>query len=393
LAILDLSDRASQPMASADGKIVVTFNGEVYNYKALRSELEAVGARLRTSSDTEILLHLYARCGTAMVHRLRGMLAFAIWDETRRELFLARDPYGIKPLCTAKRWLDIPLRPAGQGVARERPGFPRSRVGRHRGLPSVRKRARAVRLYRDIRALPAGHTQRIDMAGPRKSVPFASLATILAAGAANPAPLTSSASGGVRQRMRPFSGRCRSRDVVVGGLRFRCAARSHGGDRPAPGAITPALDEFRGTKEDEALLAAGIAERYGVRHIVKRIGERELHENLPAIIAAMDQPSIDGVNPWFLAKIAKEAGLRVALSGLGGDELLAGHSSFTDVPRWCRRFGSLTAAPGLGQAARALICAFAPGFARRMPKGGWALEYRRSWAGTYLLRCGLPLAL
>src|SRR5260370_5264657 len=88
-------------MASADGKIVITFNGEIYNYKALRAELEAAGVRFRTTSDTEALLHLYSRDGAAMVSRLRGMFAFAIWDEMRRELFLARDPYGIKPLYTA----------------------------------------------------------------------------------------------------------------------------------------------------------------------------------------------------------------------------------------------------------------------------------------------------
>src|SRR5439155_16638719 len=96
LAILDLSDRAAQPMASADGNSVVTFNGEIYNYRALRVELEAEGVRFRTSSDTEALLHLYARHDADMVHRLRGMFAFGIWDERRCELFLARDPYGIK---------------------------------------------------------------------------------------------------------------------------------------------------------------------------------------------------------------------------------------------------------------------------------------------------------
>jgi asparagine synthase (glutamine-hydrolysing) len=84
LSILDLSDRASQPMTSVDGNIVVTFNGEIYNYQALRAELEAAGARFRTTSDTEALLHLYARDGAAMVHRLRGMFAFAIWVGMRR---------------------------------------------------------------------------------------------------------------------------------------------------------------------------------------------------------------------------------------------------------------------------------------------------------------------
>ena len=101
LSIIDLSDRASQPMTSEDGRFVIAFNGEIYNYPQVRVELEADGARFRTTSDTEALLHLYARYGADMVHRLRGMFAFAIWDQARRGLFLARDPYGIKPLYTA----------------------------------------------------------------------------------------------------------------------------------------------------------------------------------------------------------------------------------------------------------------------------------------------------
>src|SRR5260370_7537528 len=96
-------------MASADGKLVITYNGEIYNYKSLRAELEAAGVRFRTNSDTEALLHLYARHGAQMVHRLRGMFAFAIWDERQRELFLARDPYGIKPLYTANDAWTSPL--------------------------------------------------------------------------------------------------------------------------------------------------------------------------------------------------------------------------------------------------------------------------------------------
>ena len=188
LAILDLSDRASQPMASADGKIVVTFNGEIYNYRVLRAELEAAGVRFRTTSDTEALLHLYARDGAAMVHRLRGMFAFAIWDERRRELFLARDPYGIKPLYTANDgWTfrfasQVKALLAGGGVSRD--PEPAGIAGFHL-FGSVPE---PFTLYRDIRALPAGHTQRIDMAGPREPQPFANLAAILAKGAAKPAP-------------------------------------------------------------------------------------------------------------------------------------------------------------------------------------------------------------
>ena len=133
-------------------------------------------------------------------------------------------------------------------------------------------------------------------------------------------------------------------------------------------AITLAFDEFRGTEEDEAPLAAQVAERYGARHIVRHVGEREFRDDLPAILEAMDQPSIDGVNTWFVAKAAREAGLKVALSGLGGDELLAGYPSFVDLPRWRRRFGPFAAIPGVGRLARMLIGAFAPGFARSGPR-------------------------
>src|SRR5215472_7914469 len=189
LSILDLSDRASQPMVSADGALVVTFNGEIYNYQALRAELEATGARFRTNSDTEALLHLYARYGAAMVHRLLGMFAFAIWDETRRELFLARDPYGIKPLYTANDgWTfrfasQVKALLAGDQVSRD--PEPAGIVGFHL-FGSV---LAPFTLYRDICALPAGHAQRVDAAGPREPVPFVKLAPILAEGAAHPAPI------------------------------------------------------------------------------------------------------------------------------------------------------------------------------------------------------------
>jgi asparagine synthase (glutamine-hydrolysing) len=114
-------------------------------------------------------------------------------------------------------------------------------------------------------------------------------------------------------------------------------------------------------------------------------------EDLPAILDAMDQPSIDGVNTWFVSKAAKEAGLKVALSGLGGDELLGGYASFTDVPRWHRRFGVLARIPGLGPLSRKLIKLFAPGFASAKPKSLGVLEYSDAWAGAYLLRRGLFL--
>jgi asparagine synthase (glutamine-hydrolysing) len=295
LSILDLSDRASQPMASADGKLVVTFNGEIYNYQALRTELEAAGARFQTTSDTEALLHLYTRYGVAMVHRLRGMFAFAIWDEIRRELFLARDPYGIKPLYTANDgWTfrfasQVKALLAGGRVSHD--PEPAGIVGFHLfgSLPEP------FTFYRDIRALPAGHTQRVDAAGPREPVPFTKLAAILAEGASQPAPaaelherLRAAALDSVRAHLLADVevGTFLSAGVDSGAL---LGLMSDAGQHETR-AITLAFEEFRGTPEDEAPLAGRVAERYGARHIVRRLGEREFRKDLPAIIEAMDQP-------------------------------------------------------------------------------------------------------
>ena len=183
LSILDLSERASQPMNSDDGRLVVVFNGEIYNYPTLRRELEAEGACFRTTSDTEVLLHLYARHGAEMLHRLRGMFAFAIWDNERRGLFLARDLYGIKPLYTANDgWTfrfasQVKALLAGGAVSKD--PEPAGLVGFHL-FGSVPE---PFTLYREIRALPAGHSQWIDAAGPQEPRPFASIAAILAKGA------------------------------------------------------------------------------------------------------------------------------------------------------------------------------------------------------------------
>ena len=98
LSIIDLDERAMQPMVSKDGRYVISFNGEIYNYRELRRKLEKKGCHFRTTSDTEVILNLFADRGVAMLQDLRGMFAIALWDNYENKLLLARDPYGIKPL-------------------------------------------------------------------------------------------------------------------------------------------------------------------------------------------------------------------------------------------------------------------------------------------------------
>jgi asparagine synthase (glutamine-hydrolysing) len=396
LSIIDLSERASQPMASEDGRFVVVFNGEIYNSPQLRLELEADGARFRTTSDTEVLLHLFARRGADMVDRLRGMFAFAIWDDARRTLFLARDPYGIKPLYTSNDgWTfrfasQVKALLAGAHVSRD--PEPAGIVGFHLfgHLPEP------YTLYREIRALPAGHFQWIDEAGPKEPWRFADLAAILAESARYPA-APSELNARVREAALDSVRAHLLADVEVGV--FLSAGvdsgtllglmRDAGQERIR--AITLGFDEFMGTSEDEVPLAAEVARHYGAEHIIRRVSESEFQNDLPRIFDAMDQPSIDGVNTWFVSKAAKEAGLKVALSGLGGDELLGGYPSFQDIPRWHRRYGLFASVPFLGRATRMLAQALVPSLARRQPKALGMFEYAGSWAGTYLLRRGLFL--
>jgi asparagine synthase (glutamine-hydrolysing) len=394
LAILDLSDRASQPLISEDGGLVVVFDGEIYNDPELRAELEAGGARFRTRSDTETLLHLYVRHGTEMVHRLRGMFAFAIWDARRHSLFLARDPYGIKPLYIASDgWTfrfasQVKALLAGGRISRD------PEPAGHVGFYLFGSVSEPFTLFRDVRALPAGHTQWIDAVGPCEPKPFANLAGILAMQGENCQPAAELADLVRAAALDSVSAHLLA-DVEVGvllsagtgsgALLGLMREASHRDIR----AITLAFEELRGTDEDEAPLAAQVAERYAAHHVVRRVGKCEFLEDLPAILDAMDQPSIGGINTWFVSKAAREAGLKVVISGLGADELLGGCPSFVDVARWRRRFGLLAAVPGCGWLARQFMLAFPSLVATTCPRALALLDHASSWAGAYLLHRGL----
>src|SRR6476660_1500915 len=178
LSIIDLTEAGAQPMASADGSLVVTFNGEIYNYRALREGLEAKGKIFRSHSDTEVLLHLYAERGEEMVHDLRGMFAFALWDGRRESLFLARDPYGIKPLYyaddgwTVRFASQVKALLAGGRVSRE--PEPAGWVG-FCLLGSVPE---PYTTYQEIRLLPAGSTLWVNRIGSSEPKPYFSVSAV-----------------------------------------------------------------------------------------------------------------------------------------------------------------------------------------------------------------------
>jgi asparagine synthase (glutamine-hydrolysing) len=394
LSIIDLSQTGAQPMASADGKLVVTYNGEVFNYRELRAQLEARGRTFRSQSDTEVLLHLYAEKGEDMVHELRGMFAFAIWDAECGRLFLARDPYGIKPLYYADDgWTfrfasQVKALLAGGAISHE--PEPAGQVGFYLwgSVPEP------FTVYRDIRALPAGATLVVDRIGAHEPRRYHAIAAVYGDTRARPPATQDEVQAEIRDAMLDSVRKHLVADVPVGA--FLSAGIDSGalvglmrdaGQQDIQ-TVTLTFSEFQGQAGDEAPLAVDVARLYGSRHTTRLVTEGEFRADLPRILGAMDQPSIDGINTWFVSKAARELGLKVAVSGLGGDELFGGYPSFRDIPRWVALCALPSQVPLLGKTARMALRPLTSSLGWN-PKSAGMLELGGSYAGAYLLRRGL----
>jgi asparagine synthase (glutamine-hydrolysing) len=350
LSIIDLDARSNQPMSSADGRHTIVFNGEIYNYRELRGELTEQGERLQTDGDTEVLLALYRRHGKNMLPRLRGMFALAIWDASERRLWLARDPLGIKPLYyadTARGFVFASQVKAllASGLVSAEPSS--TGLGGFYLWGSVPE---PWTMYRDVFALPAGHWLEVRSGK----------------GVGQP-----SSWYDVRRHWQAPAQRCsepelaaRVQAAVVGSVRAHCVADvplsvflSGGIDSgvisgvlaaegSAAEGVTLGFAELSGGATDEVPGARAIARRYGMKHHVRRVTRAEFEADLPRILDAMDQPTIDGINTWFASKAAAERGFKVVLSGVGGDELFGGYASFERLPRAVRFAARARHAPG-----------------------------------------------
>jgi len=386
LAIIELTDAGAQPMHHAD-RYSIVFNGEIYNYPDLMAEMAADGERFAGHSDTEVILRLFAREGEAAFARLRGMFAIAIWDAVERRLTLARDPYGIKPLYVADHRGCVRFASQVKALLAD-PALPRDPdpaglVGYH-VFGSVPE---PYTLYRGISALPAGHVMTVDTSGTGVPRAFASVARTIAeapARAVDAAEIHDALRDSVRSHLIADveTGIFLSGGVDSGALLGLMADVAEA----PPRAVTLRFEEMAGSPADETPYAEAAARAYGAEHHLRTITAAEFRGDLDAILDAMDQPSIDGINSWFVAKAVREQGLKVALSGLGGDELLAGYSTFRSIPATHRRFRHVARLPGAGAAARLALQTLAPGWTRSNPKAAGVLDLSSSWAGTYLLR-------
>lgn len=387
LAIIGLGEQGAQPMAACCPRLsgegpVVTFNGEIYNHEELRRRLELEGHVFRSRCDTEVLLHLYEEHGEDLVLHLRGMYAFGIWDPVHQRLLLARDPFGVKPLYVADD--GGVLRFASQARALLAGGAvrPQGDDAALAGFLVLGSVPEPRTCWSTIRCLPAGSTMTVGGDGAATRT-FFSVAQELREAASRDAE-------GASEALRDSVDAHLVADVPVGvflsggvdsGALLGLVSESSRRDVTA---VTLAFDEFSGSAADEQPVASLTAHWYGARHVVERVSYDDFRTSIRSVLQGMDQPTVDGVNTWFVSRAAREAGLKVALSGLGGDELVGGYDTFSALPTWHRRLRPLALVPGLGRASRRLLQVVPPNLLN--PKVASAVEYGRTLTSNWLLR-------
>ena len=335
LAIFDPA-HGHQPMRTPDGRFTLIFNGAIYNFAALRTELSARGWSFRTECDTEVLLAAYAQWGSACLPRLRGMFAFAVWDATAQSLFIARDPFGIKPLYyrhTGPRLLFASelnaLLASGHAVAEIDPlsvsdylawlAVPAPRTI-YRGIFSLRPGEYATFRAGRLEIASAWDFSRIP--APEKICATrdefvhelrARLDNTIRAHVIADVPVGAFLSGGLDS-------------AVVAGLMTRASGT----------ALRTFSIGFGEAEFSEAAAAEETARHLGAVHHTRILTGAEVAGDIEKLLGALDQPTGDGINTYYVSQTARAGGVTVALSGLGGDELFGGYPSFTAMPRLAR---------------------------------------------------------
>ncbi len=343
LAILDLSHAGDQPMVDTTGGItrVVVFNGEIYNFKDLRTALERDGERFDSSGDTAVMLRLLAREGAVSVAKLRGMFAFALWEQQAQRLLLARDPLGIKPRYVCRNpdpRGDWSLVFASEVRAILASGLVTS--------PRLDRRAVASILWNGFVAGPITAVAGIEPLGPgehwivdRGQAPVRTRYwSMPGGGESRPA-----SEEELREVLRDSVARHLVSDVPVGvflsgGIDSSAvAAMAQQANHTPVHTFTLTFDE---AEYDEAAAARAVAGAIGTEHQEIRLTEHDFASALDTAVDTIDQPTFDGLNSYYISRAVREAGLTVALAGTGGDELFGGYPTFAVVPalqRWARR--------------------------------------------------------
>jgi asparagine synthase (glutamine-hydrolysing) len=324
LAIVDLSPTGAQPMTDPQTGNVIVTNGEIYNHRALREQLG--GVQWRGTSDTETLLQGYARWRHGVLDRLKGMFAFAIYDNARQELFIARDRLGIKPLYYMIDGDSVRIASEVKVLASAAPAMTVESISAYLQWGASPEREL---LFPDISVLPAGHFMTIGRDGKRDTrrywpsrQAFVSPTNDVVATTRrlidnavdehllSDVPVASFLSGGIDSSIV----------TALAAQRLEKKLQTF--------SVAFDLAEF-----DESPIALEVAQRYKTDHHRIDLSEDEVIESVTEAVEKFDLPSVDAINTYIVSRAVAKHGVKVALSGLGGDELFGGYASFHDVPR------------------------------------------------------------
>jgi asparagine synthase (glutamine-hydrolysing) len=338
LSIIDLSPLGHQPMSDPATGNQIVFNGEIYNFRELRAELESAGNRFQSHSDTEVILAGYRVWGERCFPKLRGMFAFALWDANRNRLLLVRDPMGIKPLYyyrSARHFLfasEVRTLLQTRLVPRK---LDANGLFSFLAFGSVYEPRTIVE---GISAVPPGNFIAVENGGLQDrgySNPLDGRSAENSASAEIGAPSTDTVLKDLPGVVHDAVLSHLVSDVPVGiflsgGIDSSSlvAVMSLAGIRPATFSLV-----FREKEFNEAEHSRLVARRFKTDHHEIMVSQEDALASLPEALRAMDQPTIDGINTWLVSVNARTAGVKVALTGLGADEMFAGYSNFRRVPR------------------------------------------------------------
>lgn len=339
LAILDLSPQGHQPMLDPETGNVLVFNGEIYNFREVRAELQRLGHHFASTGDSEVLLVAYRQWGRECLPRLRGMFAFGLWDAAKGTVLLARDRLGIKPLYVAVLERAVEVGPTLLFASELTALLSSDLVARRlspQGVHSYLWNGFVVgpgTIVEGVQQLPPGCYAEVDPAcveyrairwweipaeGPEPDGVDrfrAAIESSMRQHLVSDVPLGVFLSGGVDSS-------------AMAALAVRSL-----GSADAVNTFNISFDE---PEFDESRYAAEVARVYGSRHRDIRLTQSDFTGLLDDALDSLDQPTIDGINTYFVSRAVREAGMTVAIAGTGGDELLGGYQSFVDLPRLLR---------------------------------------------------------
>ncbi|MCA9963082.1 MAG: asparagine synthase (glutamine-hydrolyzing) [Anaerolineales bacterium] len=392
LAIRDLSAAGHMPMMNTDSNVIITYNGEIYNADELRRELENKNYSFFSHSDTEVILHGYEEWGKEVVKRLRGMFAFAILDrrvgDENNSLLIGRDHLGIKPLYYAETDLAFVFGSELKTILASRLVSDEINPAGLYGYLATGSVPGPLTIYKYIEALPAASILESQTDRFLEPTHYWQISA-----AVDPTPTYNEAVSEVQALLRDVV-RCRLvSDVPLG------AFLSGGLDSSAivvlmreatPGPIRTCSIAFAEDGYDESFYAKTVAEAVGAEHFERRITAVDVAAELENILSVMDQPTVDGINTYFVSQTARQAGLTVSLSGLGGDELFGGYqNTFSQVPTITKGLYLAHALPGVASLVRSTLGLLPENQKERFGRIGYALEQPPSLGAAYLTRRGL----